>query len=1118
MRLLRLLVPVLLLTPMAVSAQTVTDIGSASVRAADDFATRAFQDPWDMNQRTDLGPLLGSDDQPLSGFTNISFASGMFAGTTTRSDANVWLLDSGNPFAAPVGRIGTNYPIDAATYRILAVRMSVPMAAQAFVYAWQNTIYNSSALLVASPSTTPGFRTYLIDLGASASWTGTRRALRLDPAEGRTGDAVQIDWARLVNVNASLCRAITWTGGGAVDIYLDTDTSPASNLGPIALAANPNQASPGCPVVAGTYNYYAGAMPGGTYKVFAVTSGAAPAPATAKYAAGTWIVNAAPTLTFTSPSEEGSDDDFATTQLGNAWDFNSVADVDFLAGVNSPQITTLQLEAPDGTALPNQRVFYGTSAPGTAPCPATSGTVGDPIVEVLENNKRGRTKQIDPDRYRILTVEFGMPSKARDVNCGSVARVVWRQKGDTSPGSVSDDIIFNSRTGANVLDKVTLDMKTLFVEQGTGTGGTNWANGPGGGIEIFRFDPHEFTPATPFFIKRVKLAALEQAKTTYTIRWTYSESAGTVELYYTTVANDFNSGTLIDIVSATTEQYVWAIPQSLPTSPGTPYYIYAKVTDGTNTNQVYAKQPLVIDSTFVQKPRLVLSRSALNFGVTGGTVTTGSQSVRVSFAGPGAAPCWTASSSNGNFAISPASGTGNGSFTVSLVPQVFPGGGEGQGIITVTECAPNTILNPGQQVTATYRIASQGAPPIGAVDTPQDGATVSGSIAVTGWVLDDIDATSVKVYRDALPGEPSNPPGRVFVGDAVRVDDARSDIEAMFPTLPKNYRGGWGYLMLTNFLPSGGNGTFVLRIYATDRDGHEALIGSKTIVANNASATGPFGGIDTPEQGQTVSGTSFANFGWVLARGALASPGMTPSATVTVVVDGIGVGTPGGWTSRSDLTALFDAATYPGISKALGVFTLDTTAYADGVHTIAWGVTADNGLSDGIGSRYFTIVNGSAALAPVNVAPFIQAPESRLAGVDLGRLASDTAPVDTRTPVAARHGYRHRAATPVTANATGRRLVLARMMERVVVDASGAGAANYEAYAVVGGRLRPLPAGASFDSSRGVLYWQPGLGFAGDHDFEIVAAGTRIPIRIVLQPQRPATASIDRPWNFRLLS
>ena len=29
--------------------------GTIAVKAADDFATRAFQDPWDMSQRTDLG-------------------------------------------------------------------------------------------------------------------------------------------------------------------------------------------------------------------------------------------------------------------------------------------------------------------------------------------------------------------------------------------------------------------------------------------------------------------------------------------------------------------------------------------------------------------------------------------------------------------------------------------------------------------------------------------------------------------------------------------------------------------------------------------------------------------------------------------------------------------------------------------------------------------------------------------------------------------------------------------------------------------------------------------------------------------------------------------------------
>jgi hypothetical protein len=841
--------------------------------------------------------------------------------------------------------------------------------------------------------------------------------------------------------------------------------------------------------------------------VAVVNSGQVPQPA--NQSSGTWVVNDAPTLKFTSPSEEGSDDDFASTILGNAWDMNAVSDVDFLSGVNSPQITSLNLEAPDGTQLPNQRVFYGTSAAGSAPCPATFGSVGDPIVELLENNRRGLTKPIDADRYRLLTVEFGLPNKARDVACGSVARIIWRAKGDMGSGSVSDDIIVNSRAGVNVLDKLTVDMKNLFVEQGTGAGGTNWVNGTGGGIDIFRFDPHEFTPATPFFIKRVKLAAYEQAKTTYTIRWTYSKTAGMVDLYYTTLANDFNSGTLIATVDATAGQYPWTIPAQLPTSPGTFYYVYAKVTDFTNTNQVYARQPVLLDSNFVQRPRLVLNRSTLNFGVTAGTLTTGPQSVRVSFAGAGVAPCWKVSSSNGNFAIAPATGTGNGWFTVSLVPQTFPGGGAGQGTITVTECTPNTMLNPGQTVIATYRIASAGAVPVGAVDTPLNGATVSGSIGVTGWVVDDIDATAVRIYRDAVAGDAPDGLGRVFLGVAVRVDDARSDIEAAFPTMPLNYRAGWGFMLLTNFLPAGGNGTFVLRIYATDRDGHETLLGSRTIVAANASVTRPFGAIDTPGQGETISGSSYNNFGWVLARGpSMASP--FDGGAVTVFIDGLAVGVPGAWGSRPDLDALFLASIYPGISHALGVYTFDPRLYADGVHTIWWVVTTNDQQADGIGSRYFNIANavsGSLTMAGVRTAGAITPVPAAGSGIDLGRRASEIASLDMSTAVASSQGYRHGAeVSRHLPDATGRRLVLGHQMERIIVDASSAGASSYAAYRVVAGQLRALPPGASFDPSRGVLYWQPGVGYSGDYDFEIVANGTaRIPVRVVLQPPPPSS-------------
>jgi hypothetical protein len=192
----------------------------------------------------------------------------------------------------------------------------------------------------------------------------------------------------------------------------------------------------------------------------------------------------------------------------------------------------------------------------------------------------------------------------------------------------------------------------------------------------------------------------------------------------------------------------------------------------------------------------------------------------------------------------------------------------------------------------------------------------------------------------------------------VFVDGSRTDIAAANPTLPRSSRAGWGYLLLTNFLPNQGNGTFRLHAYADDADGHTTLLGTRIFTCANSTATRPFGAIDTPAQGEVISGSAYANFGWVLSRGpALAYP---PNGTVQVVIDGVFGGLPSLWTSRPDLTALFPAATYPGVTNALGVSSLDTTALSNGVHTIAWVVTADNGQADGVGSRYFTVANGSS--------------------------------------------------------------------------------------------------------------------------------------------------------------
>ena len=107
------------LYPLSASTQTITSIGAPAVKAADDFATQTFQDPWDMNQRTDLGWILNSVDGPVPGINSVSFAGGLFTGVTANTDPSLFFLESGFPagISSPIGKIGTVYPSYASTSR-----------------------------------------------------------------------------------------------------------------------------------------------------------------------------------------------------------------------------------------------------------------------------------------------------------------------------------------------------------------------------------------------------------------------------------------------------------------------------------------------------------------------------------------------------------------------------------------------------------------------------------------------------------------------------------------------------------------------------------------------------------------------------------------------------------------------------------------------------------------------------------------------------------------------------------------------------------------------------------------------------------------------------------------
>jgi len=181
-----------------------------------------------MNERTDFGWFLHGSDLPSPDVNNVSFASGIFSATTGTSP-NLFLLETGNPEAASLGKTGFNHPIDADFYKLVAIRMSIDGSPQA-VFGWnRNNLWDGTQSSSNVINLTPGWRTYLVDLSAlgirsgSEHWNGLIRSLQFAPSY-LNPYSLAIDWIRLVDVNPSLCRQVTWSGfAGAVDLYLDTD-------------------------------------------------------------------------------------------------------------------------------------------------------------------------------------------------------------------------------------------------------------------------------------------------------------------------------------------------------------------------------------------------------------------------------------------------------------------------------------------------------------------------------------------------------------------------------------------------------------------------------------------------------------------------------------------------------------------------------------------------------------------------------------------------------------------------------------------------------------------------------------------------------------------------------
>jgi hypothetical protein len=217
-----------------------------------------------------------------------------------------------------------------------------------------------------------------------------------------------------------------------------------------------------------------------------------------------------------------------------------------------------------------------------------------------------------------------------------------------------------------------------------------------------------------------------------------------------------------------------------------------------------------------------------------------------------------------------------------------------------------------------------------------------------------------------------------------------------------------------------------------------------------------------------------------------------------------------------------------GGSGAIGVFNLDTTTLANGLHTLAWGVTDNQGRVDGIGSRYFTIQNGSSLVAtddatttavtttegahaqafvrPMSTPATADAAPAQIVGaaMDLAWRAPSTGDVSGQT------GFNFD--TPlevIDADTAGVRRVRIPELGRLHLQL---GPDTVAGYLRANGTLRPLPPGSHLDPTTGLFTWVPGPGYIGTYDVVFLQGTTQLSVAVTIEPKPSDTAGPMRGW------
>jgi hypothetical protein len=513
----------------------------------DEFATMVLNDPWDMEQPTDLAYYRQVD----SGLANSTFSNSIYSAQMSQGAGGerITLLTVGaaNNTAMRIGKTGYNFPINADHYRYLTFRMySSNDQCNSGVIRWyaDDTLTWSSMgvttpfLVPPAPCTNrpPGWYTYVVDLKTAGlwqgdkEWSGTIRELIIQPfaGDGAAGATVKLDWARLTAADPRSARpyTITWTGngsGGPVSLYAREGT-PELDGNQILIGGNLSANG-------GSYTFQTGTFAAGTYYIAAVNENGV------AWSGGPITINAPPQVTITRPSMT-SGQDYAATELGRPWDMTGVTDLNH------------NLQAWQQTCVTNESFSNGIYAASLiSSCPGGTYYV-DPILFLgrLDRTPPGQQDPpIDTNKYRYLSYRF-YHSGTQNVGHGWVARWGWWQVHGNGYTVLEEPVMGRDMIIQEGWNVYKADLWAPDVVDEAHPIQRSWRNSAPNRL---RFDPSELaTSLMPATIRLdwIKLTAMDEVKRGQVFPITYQvQSDRPVQLafYYDTDKNPHNGRTSI---------------------------------------------------------------------------------------------------------------------------------------------------------------------------------------------------------------------------------------------------------------------------------------------------------------------------------------------------------------------------------------------------------------------------------------------------------------------------------------------------------------------------------------------------------------------------------------------